>query len=135
MLQKWALDDIIYHTEVTNYERIESVKNAPQEGCYIHGLFLEGGAWSKDQQMLVESEAKVLFVPLPVLMVSASLKPDEMKNRRDVYGAQGPYDCPCYKYRTRTDRFFIFFVTLKCTPEKNPAFWTLRAVALLCNTD
>jgi len=132
---KWALDDIIYHTEVTNYERIESVKSSPQEGCYIHGLFLEGGAWSKDQQLLVESEPKVLFVPLPVLMVSANLKADEMKNRRDVYGSQGPYDCPCYKYRTRTDRFFIFFVTLKCTPEKNPAFWTLRAVALLCNTD
>eukprot|EP01040_Poterioochromonas_malhamensis_P004773 gene4773-5123_t len=132
---KWALDDIMYHTEVTNYERIESVKAPPAEGCYIHGLFLEGGAWSKDQQQLVESEPKTLFVPLPVLMVSALLKQDEMKTRRDVYGAQGPYECPCYKYRSRTDRYYIFMVTLKCSVEKNPAFWTLRAVGLLCNTD
>jgi len=132
---KWALDDIVYHTEVTNYERVESVKSPPSEGCYLNGLFLEGGAWSKDQQMLVESEPKTLFVPLPVLLVSANLKQDEMKNRRDVYGAQGPYDCPCYKYRSRTDRYYIFMVTLKCNVDKNPAFWTLRAVGLLCNTD
>ena len=58
-----------------------------------------------------------------------------MRQRKDQYGVQGPYECPCYKYRTRTDRYFIFMVTLKCTPEKNPNFWTLRAVGLLCNTD
>lgn len=39
---KWALDDIVYHTEVTHYDKIDSVKSAPAEGCYIHGLFLEG---------------------------------------------------------------------------------------------
>jgi dynein heavy chain len=132
---KWALDDIIYHTEVMNYERLESVRSAPAEGCYVHGLFLEGGAWSKEHQMLVESEPKTLFVPLPVLLVSANIKSDEAKNRRDVYGNQGPYDCPCYKYRSRTDRYYIFMVTLKCSVDKNPAFWTLRGVGLLCNTD
>ena len=132
---KWALDDIIYHTEVTQYERVESVKSPPNEGCYIHGLFLEGGAWSRDGVQLVESEPKCLFVPLPVLMVSAFLKTDEQKSRKDTYGVQGPYDCPCYKYRSRTDRFYVFMVTLKCTPDKNPAFWTLRGVGLLCNTD
>jgi dynein heavy chain len=132
---KWALDDIIYHTEVTHYEKVDSVKSPPQEGCYIHGLFLEGAAWSKDAQYIVESEPKTLFVSLPVLLVSANLKQDEMKGRRDVYGAIGPYECPCYKYRSRTDRYYIFMVTLKATAEKNPAFWTLRAVGLLCNTD
>jgi dynein heavy chain len=50
---KWALDDISYHTEVTQFERIEAVKTAPAEGCYIHGLFLEGGAWSRDTSQLV----------------------------------------------------------------------------------
>jgi dynein heavy chain len=132
---KWALDDITYHTEVTHYEKIDHVKSSPNEGCYVHGLFLEGGAWSKENTAMCESEPKQLFVPLPVLLVTALLKPDEMKSRKDLYGAQGPYECPCYKYRARTDRFFIFIVTLKCTPEKNPAFWTLRGVALLCNTD
>ena len=132
---KWALDDIIYHTEVTHYEKVDSVKSSPAEGCYVTGLFIEGCAWSKEQQMVVESEPKTLFVPLPVLLVSANLKTEEMRVRKEAYGSQGPYDCPCYKYRTRTDRYYVFMVTLKCTVEKNPAFWTLRGVALLCNTD
>jgi len=68
-------------------------------------------------------------------MVSANLKSNEAISRKEAYGGQGPYDCPCYKYRNRTDRYYIFMVTLKCTPEKNPSFWTLRAVGLLCNTD
>eukprot|EP01033_Poteriospumella_lacustris_P002475 gene2475-1807_t len=132
---KWALDDIVYHTEVTNYERVESVKSSPAEGCYVHGLFLEGGAWSKEHQTLNESEPKTLFVSLPVLMVSALLKQDENSSRQKIYAPAGPYECPCYKYRSRTDRYFIFSVTLRCTVEKNPAFWTLRGVGLLCNTD
>jgi len=133
---KWALDEIVYHTEVTHYDKVEQVKQPPPEGCYIHGLFLEGASWSKDQQIVIESEPKTLFVPLPVLFVSANLKTEEEKLMKVIKSEnKGPYECPCYKYRTRTDRFMIFFVTLKCTAEKNPAFWTLRAVALLCNTD
>ena len=132
---KWALDDIVYKTEVSQFDKVDHVKSSPAEGCYVHGLFLEGGAYSKENMMLAESEPKTLFVPLPVLFVTALLKQDEIKYRRDVYGAQGPYDCPCYKYKKRTDRFYIFMVTLKCTPDKNPNFWTLRGVSLLCNTD
>jgi dynein heavy chain, axonemal len=101
---KWALDDIVYHTEVTHFDRVDSVKAPPAEGCYIHGLFLEGAGWARDQTALTESEPKTLFVPLPVLLTSACLKPDEVKSRKDAYGSQGPYDCPCYKYRSRTDR-------------------------------
>lgn len=55
--------------------------------------------------------------------------------RREIFGPQGPYEAPCYKYPTRTDRFIIFLVTLNCTPQKPPTHWTLRGVALLCNTD
>lgn len=101
---KWALDDIVYHTEVTHHDKVDSVKSPPTEGCYLHGLFLEGAGWSKDQTALMESEPKTLFVPLPILLTSAYLKPDEVKSRKDAYGSQGPYDCPCYKYRSRTDR-------------------------------
>lgn len=35
--EKWALDDTVYHTEVTEFERIDHVRNHPPEGVYIHG--------------------------------------------------------------------------------------------------
>merc|ERR1712196_66944 len=132
---KWSLDDVVDRTEATNFERSEQVRAPPAEGVYIHGLSLEGGAWSRQENMLVESEPKKLFVPMPVVWVTANSKQDQLKVRREMFGAQGPYECPVYKYPKRTDRFFIFFVTLKCTPEKNPMHWTLRGVCLLCNTD
>jgi len=132
---KWSLDDVVDRTEATNFERVEQVRAAPAEGVYVHGLFLDGAAWNRHDAMLIESTPKVLSVPMPVLYVTANSKSDQQKVRKEMFGAQGPYDCPVYKYPKRTDRFFIFFVTLKCTEVKPPAHWTLRGTALLCNTD
>jgi len=128
---KWALDDVVYRTEVQPFERVDHVKQSPTEGVYLHGLFLDGAAYDKKESILVESEPKKLFVPLPILHVSVLTKEESHKRRKELYGSHGPYECPVYKYRPRTDRFFIFFVTLKCTPEKNAKHWTLRGVALL----
>lgn len=116
-------------------KQADSLKSPPQEGIYVHGLFLEGATWSKGEGNVTESEPKVLYTPLPVLYVTANHYREEAKVRREVYGAIGPYECPCYKYRTRTDRYLIFSVTLKATDAKPPAFWTLRGLSLLCNTD
>jgi dynein heavy chain len=132
---KWALDDIVYHTEVLEKASPDSVKAQPAEGAYVSGLWMEGAGWNRHNQEIQESEPKMLYIPLPILYVTANHKVEEARIRKEMYGAQGPYDCPCYKYRARTDRYFIFLVTVKCTPEKNPQFWTLRGVALLCNTD
>jgi len=131
--EKWALDDVIYHTEVTNYEQQGQVRAPPPEGIYIYGLFLDGGAWSRHDGTLVESEPKKLFVPLPVLFVTGNARGPEEKARREMFGVQGPYEAPVYKYATRTDRYFIFYANLKCTQEKYPNYWALRGVALLCN--
>lgn len=54
------------------------VRSSPTEGVYIHGLFLDGAAWSKQEGFMVESEPKKLFVSLPVLYVSANTKNDQV---------------------------------------------------------
>merc|ERR1712146_187918 len=81
------------------------------------------------------SEPKRLFVLVPVFFVSANSKAEQAKLTKEMFGVQGPYCCPVYKYPTRTDRFYVFSFNLKCTVEKNPAHWALRGAALLCNTD
>jgi len=131
----WALDDVIYHTAVTTMQGKDNVRSPPEEGLYVYGLFLDGAAWSRHDGTLTEQEPKKLFVPLPVLLVSANTKKDQAGVNRQLFGAQGPYESPVYKYPARTDRFFIFFANLKCTPEKPPVFWGLRGTALLENTD
>jgi len=127
--QKWALDDVVYHTEVTNFERAEQVKAPPDEGIYVHGLSLDGAAWSRQEGNLVESEPKQLFSSLPVLHISAQSRALEDKSKK---GKQ-LYECPIYKYASRTDRYFITFSSLPCDEEKNSNHWVLRGCALLLN--
>ena len=146
----WALDDVIYHTEVTEYEKIESVSKGPREGIYASGLFIDGAAWSKPTSSLVESEPKKLFAPLPVLYVTGTTKQLRREHiKSGAYGPNGPYECPLYKYPVRTDRFFIGMVSLasraqpagasgigstaRDAPKKE--HWILRGVALTCSTD
>jgi len=132
--EKWSLDNVVYHTEITKFERIDQVKNPPEEGIYIHGLFLDGAAWSKQDGQLVESQPKTLFVSLPILYITGKLKKEEDRSKKELFGTIGPYECPVYKYACRTDRYFIFFANLKCSAEKYPNKWALRGVSLLCNT-
>ena len=73
-------------------------------------------------------------MPLPVLLVSANIKDAQRKVNKELYGSHGAYEAPVYKYPMRTDRFYIFLVNLRCSPEKDKVFWGLRGVALLCNT-
>ena len=129
----WALDDVVYHTQVTEHEHVEHVRTPPKEGVYIHGLYLDGCAWSKPHNTLVESEPKVLFHPLPVLYVTGVTK-SQKKESKSQFGSQGPYECPCYKYPARTDRYIIFMVDLN-TAQEAPSHWVLRGTGLLCSTD
>jgi dynein heavy chain len=130
---KWSLDNVEVHTEVTEYDRAEQVARPPKEGCYVHGLFLEGAAWSKGDISLVESKPKILFAALPVLFCTAITK-NQKKSMEGDYGPNGGFECAVYKYPRRTDRFYIFTVVL-ASREKKPNHWVLRGVALLCTTD
>ena len=40
---------------------------APTDGAYVHGLFLEGARWDAESALLQESRSKELFTQLPVL--------------------------------------------------------------------
>lgn len=71
---KWALDDVVMVAEVTHPAiEHEQIKDAPAEGIYIHGLYLDGCAWSSKENRLVDAEPKKLFNPLPVLYVTGVL--------------------------------------------------------------
>jgi len=131
--QLWALDEVDYHTEVTDFERADQVKSSPKEGVYIHGLFIDGARWDKGNGTLAESEPKKLFATLPVLYVTVMTK-SLLKEKRDSLGGdRGLYEAACYRYALRNDRFRVFQVTI---PTKNatPEHWVLRGAALLLLT-
>merc|ERR1712066_524482 len=127
MHKGWALDSVILHNEVTNKFK-EDISSSPNEGVYVHGLFLDGAGWDRKNHKLQESQPKVLFVQLPVVHIyainSSSVNPVSL--RKDMY------QCPVYKKPCRTDLTFITSLYLKCGSFKD-TFWTMRGVALLCD--
>merc|ERR1719161_1147243 len=103
---QWALDDVATHTDVQPWDP-ERVKEMPEEGQNIHGLFIEGARWNRGEQKLDESEPKKLFVPMPVIYVTAMTLKD-VKTHGASYGQYGPYNAAVYKYPRRNDRYLIF---------------------------
>jgi dynein heavy chain len=128
----WALDDVVTHTEVIGYD-IEKVRDVPDEGQNIYGLFLEGAKWNRFEGRLDESDPKKLFSQMPVIHVTAVTAKEKKAKTGGDYGPHGPYECPVYKYPKRTDKYLIFRMNLKT--QENPDHWKLRGVAMLCSTE
>lgn len=123
MHKGWALDSVVCANEVTKIATQEDVSEAPKEGVYVYGLFLDGAGWNRGHAQLVEQHPKVLYVALPILHIYAI----NSTSGRDVR----QYECPIYKKPRRTDLEYICMVDLKTTVR--PDHWTLRGVALLCD--
>jgi dynein heavy chain len=132
---KWALDDVVMFTEVTKFEESD-VREAPLEGIYVHGLFLEGCSWSKKEMSLVDSLPKQLVAPLPVMFITGKQRLEKK------FGLDGKpvdymtYECPVYfrfdprkRGMTAAQPNFMFAPELKTS--EPPSKWILRGVALL----
>ena len=119
---KWALDDVVMESQCTG-KKVESLGAAPQEGVYVHGLFLDGCAWSDRDGRLVDAEQKKIVNPLPVLHVTGTVS----KKR------EGTYQCPTYRVKKRTGLNYITKFDLRTDDPVSK--WILRGVALLCSID
>lgn len=124
----WALDTVVLTNEVTGKMKDE-ISAPPSSGVYVYGLFLEGAAWSKTNGRLIESKAKILFDPMPVMHISATSGSESSNPNKQP---TNQYVCPIYKKPKRTDRTFIATVNLKTSVP--PETWILRGTCLLCDT-
>merc|ERR1711988_1358506 len=96
---------------------------APEEGCYIYGLFIEGCRWDWDEETLTKSVPKQLYSQLPPVLLTPEAE-------RKV--PPGCYNCPIYKVLSRKGTLsttghstnFVMYVDL---PTKNAAadVWTV----------
>merc|ERR1719243_203737 len=86
--EQWSLDEVDYKTEVQKEiipgddGRIEGKVIKPvEEGVLIHGLFLEGSQWHKNDKRFEEQTSKDLFFNFPIIHVSAESTNKELMDK------------------------------------------------------
>lgn len=113
---------------------IDNSDTAPEDGCYVYGLFLDGARWNKTRSALEEQLPKILNEALPMMWFfpKKKLEIDESNKR---------YKCPIYKTSERkgvlsTTGHSTNFVLAVLLNTDNPVqHWIKRGLALLCQLD
>jgi len=104
---------------------------APEDGAYVHGLYLEGCRWDSGLEVLAESYPKKLFTKMPPLL----LKPAEQDNINFGH----VYECPVYKTLDRRGTLsttghstnYILDIMLPIQRRHDSKHWIKRGVALI----
>jgi len=116
------------------FVRLDHPANKADDGCFIDGLFLDGGAWDLTDNVLCEQAPKVLFETMPVIQLLPILT-------TQFAVKPGDYPCPLYKTSERKGTLsttghstnFVMQITVPSNMEE--AHWVKRSVALLTMLD
>jgi dynein heavy chain len=143
-----ALDKMTIETHVTTMWNASEVESHAIDGTYIHGLYIEGARWPKQEDAgditivegtkcagyLCESRLKELMPPMPVIYVKAIPIRPEWEASPVGYLRNDPeiYECPVYTTSFRGPTY-VFLATLKTNVPATK--WILSGCALILQLD
>uniref|UniRef100_A0A3P8VG82 Dynein axonemal heavy chain 7 n=1 Tax=Cynoglossus semilaevis TaxID=244447 RepID=A0A3P8VG82_CYNSE len=125
------IDFIGFEFEVTKEEN--NMKEKPEDGAYVRGLFMEGARWDREKMFIGESFPKILFDFLPII----KLRPGEMS----TFKHENIYLCPVYKTSARrgtlstTGHSTNYVLSIELPSDQPQKHWINRGVACLCQLD
>jgi len=118
------LDDMMSVTDVLEIEDETTIDTKPEEGAYIHGMFMEGARWDIKAGVIADSKPKDLYPQMPVVWVKATTVENVPK--------ENIYVCPVFTTTIRGPTFaFRSYLKVDCPISK----WVLASVCLVMQPD
>lgn len=100
---------------------------APEDGAYIRGMFVEGARWDAETQLLADSLPKVLHSHAPLLLLRPAVEVRSFPH----------YACPLYRTPERrgvlatTGHSTNFVMELRVPSDRPQEAWVRAGVAFL----
>ena len=122
----------------------------PEDGVFIHGLFLDGARWVVEDHVLGESHPRELYVSMPNVHLAPKPKDDVpvVKGIPEQYtgsytGTAHVYMCPVYRTSFRQGTLsttghstnFVMYLRVPMSLDHLQQHWIKRGVALLTQLD
>ena len=123
----WALDKVDTYTIVTKYMSKDEVKEKPEHGCYVSGLYLEGAEWNMERGCLEKQQPKKLLCDMPLMQVIPA-EANKIKLRNNI-------KTPVYMTQNRRNirgDGHVFDADLRTL--EHPNTWILQGVGMVLNT-
>lgn len=122
-----AVDRIEFEVKVMDHMSYTEVKEKPEDGCYIYGIYLEGARWDTKKHYITNPYPKELFSDLPMV----HLQP--IADRQAP--TEGVYNCPLYKVESRrgtlstTGHSTNFVMYMEVSSKEHQDIWIRAGVA------
>lgn len=56
-----AIDKLSYSFQFLEEEDAEDIEEAPTDGVYISGLYMDGSRWDRDNQIITDQHPTIMF--------------------------------------------------------------------------
>jgi len=122
------VDQLSFEFAMQDTADTKDLEGYPEEGIYIHGLFMDGAAWNYTDMVMDDQQFGTMFVKCPIInfIPWQDKKPNPDK-----------YRIPIYKTSVRagtlstTGHSTNFVMPMEVETEMEPSYWTLKGAALL----
>jgi dynein heavy chain len=123
-----AIDLLTFDFKIMGTTKPDDIKEKPEDGVYVYGMFLEGARWNYDENKLDTSLPKELYTDVPMIHFIPTA------NRQ--LPTEGVYFCPLYKVLSRAGTLsttghstnYILFVELPT--DRAQSVWIKAGVAM-----
>ena len=123
------IDTLSFRFEYLDEFNPEDLSGPPEDGVYIHGLFMDGARWDVANHCVEDSNLGELYPRLPIIHFIPT---------RDHVPNPKHYQCPIYKTSVRagilstTGQSTNFVLAIELPTSRDPNYWVLKGAASLC---